>query len=110
MTQPIFVIGIVAFFKRFQIYSQNNVHLNLGLTNLRGTKILFFITGVSLPQGHIIMKLTIEGLRIKFFTTRILLLKGSLFRGFNVVLLLCNYIFKRIFMNSYGLFIMLGEN
>jgi hypothetical protein len=66
------------------IFDEKNIQRNLGITNLKGPKMLFFIAGVLLLQGLFTMKLTTEGLRIKFFIAGILLLKGSLYRGFSV--------------------------
>jgi hypothetical protein len=63
------------------------VYRNLGLTNLKGLEILFFIAGVSIA-GFFTIKLTTAGLKIKLFIVGILLLKGSLYRGFSVGLLL----------------------
>jgi hypothetical protein len=62
---------------------------NLGLTNLKGPKILFFIAGVLLLVGFFIINLTTEGLEIMFFITGILLLRGSLYQG-SSVLFICN--------------------
>jgi len=55
---------------------------NLGLTNLKGTKILFFIAEVLLLQVFFTIELTTEGLKIELFIAGIVLLKGSLYRGF----------------------------
>jgi len=49
---------------------------NLGLTNLKGTKILFFIAEVLLLQVFFTIELTTEGLKIEFFIAGIALLKG----------------------------------
>jgi hypothetical protein len=52
---------------------------NLGLTNLKGPEILFFIAEILLLLGLFTVELTIQGLEIKFFIAGILLLKGSLY-------------------------------
>jgi hypothetical protein len=55
------------------------VQRNLGITNLKEPKILFFIAGVLLLQGIFSMKSTTEGLEIKFSIEGILLLNGLLY-------------------------------
>jgi hypothetical protein len=52
---------------------------NLGLTNLKGLKILFFIAGILLLQELYTIESTTEGLEIKFFIAGISFLKGSLY-------------------------------
>jgi hypothetical protein len=52
---------------------------DLGLTNLKGPKFLFFIPGILLLLGLFTIELTTEGLKNKFFITGILLLKGTLY-------------------------------
>jgi hypothetical protein len=46
---------------------------------------LFFIAEVLLLQGLYAIKLTTEELEIKFFIAGILSLKGSIYRGFSVI-------------------------
>jgi hypothetical protein len=69
--------------RRLFIFVQ--IQRNLGLTNLNGPKILFFLSGVLLLQGLFTIKLTTDGLIIHFFIAGILLFKGSLNRGFSVI-------------------------
>lgn len=57
---------------------------NLGLTNLRGPKVLFFIPGVLLLKVSFTLELTTKSLEINFFLTGILLLNESLYWGFVV--------------------------
>ena len=49
------------------------VHPKLGITNLRGPLILFYIAGVLLLQFFFTVKLTTERLRVNFFIAGILL-------------------------------------
>jgi hypothetical protein len=76
------------------------------------------------PAGHpqlatprasyflLVMILCIEGLKIKFFIPRISLLKGSLFRGFNVLFAFTVHVlnseskFVKIFFNEFLSFVM----
>jgi hypothetical protein len=58
---------------------QTYIQGNLGLTNLKGPTILFFIAGILIFMGLFTIELTTEGLEIKFFIAGILLLKGSLY-------------------------------
>jgi hypothetical protein len=60
------------------------IQRNLGLTNLKGPKILLFIAGVLILQGLFTIKLTTEQLEIKFFIAGMLFLKGSFYRGLYV--------------------------
>jgi hypothetical protein len=46
---------------------------------------VFFIEEVLLLLGLLTIKLTTEGLEVKFFITEIMLFKGSLYRGFSVI-------------------------
>jgi hypothetical protein len=52
---------------------------NLGSTNRKGPKILFFIAGILLLVGLFTIELTTKGLEFKFFKAGILSLKGSLY-------------------------------
>jgi hypothetical protein len=68
----------------YQFYIILHIQGNLGLTNLKGTKILFFIAGVLLLVWFFTIDLTTEGLEIMFFIAGILLLRGSLYQGSSV--------------------------
>jgi hypothetical protein len=58
---------------------------NLGLTNLKGPKNLFFISRALLLLGIFTIEITTEGLEIKFFIAEISLLKVSLYQVFSVL-------------------------
>jgi hypothetical protein len=49
------------------VHKKNIIQGNLGLTNLKGPRIVFFIAGVLLLEGLFTINLTTEGLEIKFF-------------------------------------------
>jgi hypothetical protein len=54
-------------------FSSMRVHPKLGITNLKGPMILFYIAGVLLLHVFFTVKLTTERLRVNFFIEGILL-------------------------------------